>query len=66
MCKTNMKNEDIKIKVSKADIICQMVDGKPYYSIKYFDISKNKLCVGFSSYNLDYVISWKRKYFEIV
>lgn len=55
-----------KIKASSADIIVEKIDGKPYYSIKYFDLKENQGYIGFGSFNLDYVFGWKDKYFDIV
>lgn len=55
-----------KIKASSVDIIVEKIRGKPYYSIKYFDLKENQGYIGFGSFNLDYVFGWKDKYFDIV
>lgn len=60
------KTEEKKIKALYADIIVERIDGKPYYSIRYFDIEHSQEYTGFSSYSLDYVFGWLDGNFEIV
>ena len=55
-----------KIKVSNAEIVVRGTKDKPYYEIKYFDLSDNEMHIGFSSYKLDIVFGYLEKYFEIV
>ena len=55
-----------KIKVSSAEIVVHGTKEKPYYEIKYFDLSDNEMHIGFSSYKLDVVFGYLEKYFEIV
>lgn len=55
-----------KIKVSSAEIVVHGTKEKPYYEIKYFDLSNNETHIGYSSYNLDYVFKWLEECFEIV
>lgn len=55
-----------KIKVSSAEIVVHGTKEKPYYEIKYFDLSDNEMHIGFSSYKLDIVFEYLEKYFEIV
>lgn len=66
MCEKMVEEKVEKIKASSADIIVEKIDGRPYYSIKYFDLSENQGYIGFGSYNLEFVFEWKEKYFEIV
>ena len=54
-----------KIKVSNAEIVVNGTKEKPYFEIKYFDLSDNEMHVGYSSYNLDTVFGYLEKYFEI-
>mgnify|MGYP005762098177 CR=1 FL=1 len=54
-----------KIKASSAEIVVHGTKEKPYYEIKYFDLSDNKMHIGYSSYNLDNVLRWLEEYFEI-
>lgn len=56
-----------KIKASEIMIIVNggSVD-KPCYSIRYYDLSDNEWHIGFSSYELAYVIEWTDKHFKIV
>lgn len=65
-----MKKDDAeqveRIKVSDLDIIVTMVDGKPYYEIKYKKIGDDHYNVGYSSYNLDFVLTWKDECFAVV
>lgn len=55
-----------KIRVSSADIIARKVDDKPYYEIKYFDLSDCEYHIGYGSFNLDYAIYWLNQHFEMV
>lgn len=55
-----------KIKVESLDIIVTMIDGKPYYEIKYKEVGKRHYNIGYSSYDLDFVLEWKEKWFEVV
>ena len=63
-----------RIKVSEIDIIVNiingkivnMINGKPYYEIKYKKVGEDYYHIGYSSYNLDFVLEWKAKCFEIV
>ena len=62
--KDNKQTE--RIKVSEIDIIVSMINGKPYYEIKYKKIGEDYYHVGYSSYNLGFVLEWKDRCFEIV
>ena len=55
-----------RIKVSEIDIIVNMINGKPYYEIKYKKVGEDYYHIGYSSYNLDFVLEWEDKCFEIV
>ena len=55
-----------KTKVESLDIIVTMMEDKPYYGIKYKEVGSNHFCIGYSSYRLDYVLEWKKQYFELV
>lgn len=55
-----------KIRVSSAEIVVHGAKEKPYYEIKYFDLSDNETHIGFSSYKLDVVFGYFEKYFDIV
>ena len=55
-----------KIKVSNAEIVVRGTKEKPYFEIKYFDLSDNETHIGYSSYNLDIVFGYLDKYFDIV
>lgn len=52
-----------KIKVSSAEIVVHGTKEKPYYEIKYFDLSDNEMHIGYSSYNLDIVFEYLKKIF---
>lgn len=64
--KTADKLEHEKIKTNYAEIIIKHPLEKPYYAIIYFDLTDGELHEGFGSYCLEYVVEWKRDYFEIV
>lgn len=55
-----------KVKVSSAEIVVHGTKEKPYYEIKYFDLSKGQWCLGYSSYSLAFVFEWLEECFEIV
>ena len=55
-----------KTKVESLDIIVTMMEDKPYYRIKYTEVGSDHFCIGYSSYRLDYVLEWKKQYFELV
>ena len=55
-----------KTKVESLDIIVTMMEDKPYYEIKYKEVGSDHFCIGYSSYPLDYVLEWKKQYFELV
>lgn len=55
-----------KTKVESLDIIVTMMEDKPYYGIKYKEIGSDHFCIGYSSYRLDYVLEWKKQYFELI
>lgn len=58
---------DVKrTKVESLDIIVTMMEDKPYYEIKYKEVGSDHFCIGYSSYRLDYVLEWKKQYFELV
>lgn len=57
---------DNKIKTSEIMIIVGGSVDKPCYSIRYYDLSDNEWHVGFSSYQLSYVMNWKHEFFEFV
>lgn len=55
-----------KVKVLNAEIIINGTREKPYYEIKYFDLSDMRYHVGYSSHNLGYVFDWLEECFEVV
>lgn len=55
-----------KEKVSSAEIIVTGTADKPYYEIKYYDLSDRKYHIGYSSYDLGNVFGWLKECFEIV
>lgn len=48
------------------EIIVRMIDDKPYYSIRYFNLDDCRWHVGYSSYKLEFVVEWLRTCFDIV
>ena len=55
-----------KTKVESLDIIVTMMEDKTNYEIKYKEVGSDHFCIGYSSYRLDYVLEWKKQYFELV
>ena len=67
MNKAFEKNLEIeKIKVASAEIVVHGTYKKPYYEIRYYDISDGKYHIGYSSYDLSIVFGWLKECFEIV
>ena len=59
-------NKSEKIRTNFAKIIVSGTCEKPYYEIMYFDHPKNEMCIGYSSYNLEYVFQCLEDIFEVV
>lgn len=53
-----------KEKVTSAEIISEKIAGKTYYEIKYKNVGEDKYYIGYSSFNLDYVIKMLNGCFE--
>ena len=58
--------ETTKIKTRHARIVVDGTAEKPYYSIEWYDHTKNEYFLGYSSYYIDYVFKWLEGCFEIV
>lgn len=56
----------MKNKVTNLDIVVRVIDGKPYYSLKYKELGNNYFNVGYSSCSLENVIAWKNEYFDMI
>lgn len=54
-----------KVRASNAEIVVHGTKEKPYFEIKYFDLSDNQVHIGYSSYKLNIVFEYLEKYFEI-
>lgn len=61
----NVSN-NIKIKVTSADIVVHGTVKKPYYEIKYREVGSSEYHIGYSSYDLHNVFGWLERCFEIV
>ena len=59
-------HETTKIKTHHARIVVDGAAEKPYYSIEWYDPTKNEYFLGYSSYYIDYVFKWLEECFEIV
>lgn len=55
-----------KIKTHHARIVVDGTAEKPYYSIEWYDPTKNEYYLGYSSYNIENVLGWLKECFEIV
>lgn len=53
-------------RVTDLSIIMEMIDSKPYYSVKYRNVGEIGSHIGYSSYNLKTVLEFIGEYFEIV
>ena len=66
MNKLTDKQNQNKLKVTKAKIIVRGTVDKPYFEIEYHEVGKTYNNIGFGSYSLENVFMWKDEYFEIV
>lgn len=65
--KSSAANNDVrKIKVLYAKIIFHRIGDKIYFEIQYKEVDKDYDCVGYGSYDLSFVLEWRKMYFEIV
>lgn len=64
--KSKNEQSNKKTKVTSLDIIVTMYGDKPYYEIKYKKLGDNSYYIGYSSFNLNIVIDFKREYFELI
>lgn len=55
-----------KIKVTSLEVIVTGSKTKPYYEIKYKEVGADHYSIGYSSYNLDFILDWKEKCFELI
>ena len=55
-----------RIKVSCLDVIVTTTGKAPYYEIKYKEIGEDIYHVGYGSYKLDNVLTWRDECFELV
>lgn len=62
----NVLEKQKKIKVASAEIVVHGTSEKPYYEIRYYDISDGKYHIGYSSHDLSIVFGWLKECFEIV
>ena len=58
--------ETTKVKTHHARIVVDGTAEKPYYSIEWYDPTKNEYFLGYSSYYIGYVFKWLEECFEIV
>ena len=59
-------SETTKIKTHHARIVVDGTAEKPYYSIEWYDPTKNEYFLGYSSYYIGHVFKWLEECFEIV
>lgn len=60
------RHEDAKEKVMFPEIVVRGTKDKPYYEIKYYDVTDKQWHLGYGSYNLEYVMQWKEECLEVV
>lgn len=64
LCEENSNRQ--KIKVTSADVIVTGTFEKPCYEIKWHEVGHKDYCIGYSSYNLQFVFTWLKENFIIV
>ena len=57
-----------KVRAVNPEIIVRIraIDNKPYYLIRYLDLSDCKLHEAYGSFKLECVIGWLKEYFDVV
>lgn len=50
----------------KPKIIHRIIDGRPYYEIKYYDTVLRETCIGYGSYTKKFVEEWLKEEFNCV
>lgn len=55
-----------KIKVSSIYVIASEHCNKPYYEIRYKEVGNDFYNIGYSSFNLEQVLYWRHRCFEVV
>lgn len=50
----------------KPKIIHRIIDGRPYYEIKYYDTVLKDTCIGYGSFTKKFVEEWLREEFSCV
>ena len=66
MDKTNKNIENYqRTKVTELEQIFEVIDDKPYYSLKYKEVGEDYYHIGYSSYDFKIVMKWKDEYFEL-
>lgn len=66
MSEKESSNKGDKIKVSELEIVVRIICARPYFELKYREVGKNHYTVGYSSYDLEKVLIWRKEYFELV
>lgn len=61
-----IERSGVKVKVTSLEIIVTGTKEKPYFEIKYKEVDKEEYNIGYGSYNLNNVFSWKEECFEII
>lgn len=62
----NEADESRKVRVKSAEIVVHGTADKPYYEIKYYDLSDEEWHIGYSSYDLKNIFGWLEECFEII
>ena len=64
---TVVKDEDISEKIKVTDLILtwEILGGKPYYNIRYKKVNATDYCEGFSSYDYNVVLNYRKEYFDL-
>lgn len=66
MCeKTSVETDCAKEKVTELELVWRVINGRPYFSIKYKLLGEKDYHIGYSSYLFENVMKWKDEYFEI-
>lgn len=65
LCCDNTQDINVE-KVTELELIFRMIGERPYYEIKYKKVGEDFYHIGYSSYDVETVLMYKEKYFEIV
>lgn len=60
------KLDEYPIEVDRLEIVSELLEGKPYYSIRYHEIGTDTYNIGYSSRSISVVLDFIKTFFKII